>query len=86
MAMTFRILAWISLVCAGFIACVTYEAHHSGGWFPGLLDNLASTLIPLFVVLGLLGFLGTARWGRQNRNTAVGLGLGITSERKGRAD
>jgi hypothetical protein len=86
MAIALRILGSLSAACAGLIAYAAYEAHNSGAWFPGLFDNTASALIPVFVVLGLLGFIGAAGWDRENRETPVGLGLSTTPDRKDRAD
>ena len=62
-------------MCAGLIAFVAISAHSSGGWFPGLFDNVAIALVPAFLLLGLFGIFLGARWNRGDRDAPLDLGL-----------
>ena len=82
LANTARVLGGLSLLCAGLILCAQCQVHHSGAWFPGLFDRMASTFVPLLVVLGLLGFVYAAFQSRADREPPMELGLKPDSEKK----
>jgi hypothetical protein len=46
-----------SLLLAGFLLFYMWLAHQSGGWFPGLMDNLILSVAPIFAALGICGLL-----------------------------
>jgi hypothetical protein len=51
------VLGTASLLLAGFLLFYMWQAHQSGGWFPGLMDNLILSVAPVLAVLGICGLL-----------------------------
>jgi len=63
-------------LCAGLLLMMMYDDHHSGAWFPNLLDDLVWQMVAVLVVLGLGGIIFAYR------DPVEGLGLGTDLDKK----
>ncbi|MGA3069872.1 MAG: hypothetical protein ABSD43_06600 [Terracidiphilus sp.] len=69
-------------LCAGLLLMMMYDDHHSGAWFPNLLDDLVWQMVAVLVVLGLGGIIFAYRSERADRDPVEGLGLGTDLDKK----
>ena len=81
-ARVFQVLGIASLLFAVLLLMMMYYDHHSGAWFPNLLDDFIWNMVLVLVLLGLSGII-FAYWSkRSDRESDMGLRLGASLDKK----